>query len=79
MALKGLCKTFRIIDICPLSSKNIKAVGKQYRNASVTSKNIPIKSDELRTRMKTIEEGRIHIFGTHIDNTGNYLIVTEKV
>ena len=79
MALKGLCKTFRIIDTCPLSSKNIKAVGKQYRNAAVTSKNIPIRSDELSARMKTIEDGRIHIFGTHIDNTGNYLIVTEKV
>lgn len=78
-ALEGLCKCFRIIDICPLSSRNIKETGQKYRHASVTAKNIPMKSDELRIRMKTIEDGMTHIFAAHLDDSGNYLIITEKL
>lgn len=75
--LNGFCKFFKVIDLHKLDSKSLKSVGKQYVMASVTAKNIPMKSEELRKRMKTSDGGNIHIFGVHIDNIGNYLLITE--
>jgi len=58
-------KSFSILEILPLGKANILALGKKYPHADVSARNIHMRSEELRSRMK-IKPGDpqgIHIFG----------------
>lgn len=78
--LKDFGKVFYVKEILPLNKSSMKDVGKRYPHSEVSAKNIPMSSDELRTRMKVKSGDDAHIFGVRIEtpyNEDNYLIVTE--
>lgn len=78
--LKDFGKVFYVKEILPLNKSSMKDVGKRYPHSEVSAKNIPMSSDELRTRLKVKSGDDAHIFGVHIEtpyNEDNYLIVTE--
>lgn len=78
--LKDFGKVFYVKEILPLNKYSMKDVGKRYPHSEVSAKNIPMSSDELRTRLKVKSGDDAHIFGVRIEtpyNEDNYLIVTE--
>ena len=78
--LKDFGKVFYLKEILPLNKSSMKDVGKRYPHSEVSAKNIPMSSDELRTRLKVKSGDDAHIFGVRIEtpyNEDNYLIVTE--
>ena len=80
----GLFRRFRIIRIFPLDKSGIKAACREFPQAEVTARNIPISSDELRKRLKVTASDRIHMFGLKVSSasgtdSGNLLMVTERV
>lgn len=78
--LKDFGKVFYVKKILPLNKSSMKDVGKRYPHSEVSAKNIPMSSDELRTRLKVKSGDDAHIFGVRIEtpyNEDNYLIVTE--
>ncbi len=80
--LKDFGKVFYVNEILPLNKASMKDVGKRYSHSEVSAKNIPMSSDELRTRLKVKSGDDAHIFGARIEtpyNEDNYLIVTEPV
>lgn len=79
--LKDFGKVFYVKEILPLNKSSMKDVGKRYPHSEVSAKNIPMSSDELRTRLKVKSGDDAHIFGARIEtpyNEDNYLIITES-
>ena len=73
-ALQPFGKWFRILETVPLDKRSMKEVGRRYPKASVTARNIPMTSDELRKRMGVADGGTVHVFGVK-SMAGNVLIV----
>ena len=73
-ALQPFGKWFRILETVPLDKRSMKEVGRRYPKASVTARNIPMTSDELRKRMGVADGGSVHVFGVK-SMAGNVLIV----
>ena len=77
-ALQPFGKWFRILETVPLDKRSMKEVGRRYPKASVTARNIPMTSDELRKRMGVADGGSVHIFGAKA-TSGNQLFVCESL
>ena len=78
--LKPFGKCFEILEVLPLNNKTIKELGKRYPQASVTARNIPITSDQLRKKLGVKDGGNIHIFGLHSDAKNcNILLICSTV
>lgn len=87
--LKDFFRIFRIIRILPLDKKGLRTAGKDFPQAEVTARNIPMSSEELRKRLKVKSSDRYHIFGLKLTAapepghspaaSGNYLFVTERI
>ena len=87
--LQNFFRIFRIIRVLPLDRNGIRTAGKDFPQADVTARNIPVSSDELRRRLKVQSSGRYHIFGLRVTVTpeseslpatsGNYLFITERI
>lgn len=65
--LKQLGKVFEIDKVLPFGSKTISALAKEYPRCEVTARNLPISSNELRTRMKNTSGGESHLFACRAD------------
>ncbi len=77
---KDFGKVFYVKEILPLNKASMKDVGGRYPHSEVSAKNIPMSSDELRTRLKVKSGDGFHIFGVRIEtpyNQGNHLIITK--
>ena len=78
--LKPFGKCFEILEVLPLNNKTIKELGKRYPQASVTARNIPITSDQLRKKLGVKDGGSVHIFGLHSDAKNcNILLICSTV
>ena len=72
-------KVFRILEAVPLDKRSLKSIGQAYPQAEVTARNIPLTSDQLRTRLKVRSGGTVDIFGLHLDALqANYLLVCTR-
>ena len=79
-ALKPFGKVFRIVEVAPLDKRNLKRIGQTYPQAEVTARNIPLTSDELRTRLHVRSGGPYHIFGLHVDALqDHFLLVCTRI
>jgi hypothetical protein len=56
----------------------MKSFGKEYPNADVTARNIPMTSEMLRKKIGCKDGGSVHIFGLKSDSEGNILIAAER-
>ena len=78
--LEPFGKCFEILEVLPLNNKTIKELGKRYPQASVTARNIPITSDQLRKKLGVKDGGSVHIFGLHSDaDNSNILLICSTV
>lgn len=73
--LRPFGKCFEILEVQPLNNKTIKDLGKRYPQASVTARNIPLTSEDLRKKLGVKDGGTVHIFGLHSDAEGNILVI----
>ena len=65
--LSAYGKLFRISEVLPFNGQNIKAVGKRTPKCEVTSRNLPLTSDELRKKMGVKSGGTTHVFACTAD------------
>ena len=45
-------RKFKVIDIYDFSSKNSKIIAQKYTKASISSRNFPLRPDELKKKLK---------------------------
>lgn len=77
-------KYFKIRQIVPFSGKMLSALAKEYPRCEVTARNLPISSDEMRSRMKkTTSGGNIHLFACRADfssgTSSRIVLICERV
>ena len=78
--LKPFGKVYEILETVPLNNRSIREIGKRYPQASVTARNIPLTSDQLRKKLGVKDGGNIHIFGLHSDAKNcNILLICSTV
>lgn len=80
--LKAYGKIFAIKELFPFDGRSIKAAGKTFPHCEVTSRNLPISSEELRKKMGVTSGGDVHVFAfTAGFATGEkrILMVTSKL
>ncbi len=60
-------KYFTVLDIFDWGREGFKACASKYPEAEVSARNVPISSDELRSRLKVRSAADFHIFGVTLD------------
>lgn len=82
-SLKSFGKLYKILEVTKFNKQSVKEFSKKFPNAEVTAKNIPVKSEDLKGKLKCKSGGDIHIFGLKLDftnsNSDNYIIATKKI
>lgn len=63
-------KWFRIKEVLPFSKESAGRISRDYPQCEVSSRNLPIRSDELRKRLRVRSGGNIHIFGLLAETAG---------
>lgn len=53
----------RIIEVATLDKRSLKDVGARFPRAGVTARNLPLSSEELRSRLGVTDGGDVHIYG----------------
>ncbi|MCQ2143896.1 MAG: hypothetical protein MJY56_07495 [Bacteroidales bacterium] len=70
-------KWFLIDRALPFDKASIKELGREFPRCEVTSRNLPVTSDELRRRLGAKSGGSTHLFALHADRGAkNLLLVT---
>ncbi len=82
-SLKPFGKLYKILEVAKFNKQSIKEFSKKFPNAEVTAKNIPVKSEDLKGKLRCKSGGDIHIFGLKLDftnsNSDNYLVATRRI
>lgn len=78
-SLMDFGKVFRIIRIDTLDKKNIKQLGKDFPDADVSARNIPMTSEMLAKKLGCGPGNGIHIFGLKSDSEGALLITARRI
>jgi len=80
--LVSLGKVFEIQEVVRFNKQNIKLLASKYPGADVTSRNLPVTSDELKKRMKSsskpVYSAAFHIFAA-ATLQGNLFFVTKRI
>ncbi len=74
-ALKPFGKWYPILEVATLNNRSIREIGKKYPRAEVTSRNLPLSSDQLRAKLGVRSGGSVHLFGLHADHPSANLLV----
>ena len=80
--LKPFGKLYDVVEILPMNKASFKEVKKNYPRSEVSARNIPLASDELRSRLGILSGEDAHIFGARIETpfqNGNFLIVCRRI
>lgn len=72
-------KWFKILEACEFSKAKLSEFSQRYRHCEITARNLPVSSDELRSRMKVSSGGDIHIFATLAGSQRILLATTCKL
>ncbi len=76
-------KLYEILETTALNKQSIRDFSKKYPKAEVTARNIPMRSEDLRDKLKCKSGSDIHIFGLRLDfknsKSGNYLVAARKI
>lgn len=76
-------KLYQILETTPLNKQSIRDFSKKYPKAEVTARNIPMRSEDLRDKLKCKSGSDIHIFGLRLNfknsNSGNYLVAARRI
>ncbi len=74
---QGLFKVFRIKEALPFGKASFKEIRTRCPKAEVSARNLPIRSEELRTRLGVKSGSATHIFGCKTAHDGQILIICE--
>lgn len=81
--LKDNGKYFKVKQVQLFSGKILSSLAKEYPRCEVTARNLPISSDEMRSRMKNTSGGNAHLFACRADlssgATSRIILVCERV
>ena len=80
--LRPFGKLYDVVEILPMNKASFKEVKKNYPHSEVSARNIPLASDELRSRLGVSSGEDAHIFGARIETpfqNGNFLIVCRRI
>ena len=69
-------KIRRIIEVLPFHKAAIRDFRKKYPSCSVTARNFPMTSEELRHRLGTAESDTLRVLATTASNGSRLLIIT---
>lgn len=75
--MKRMFKLYRICRILPFNSEGMNVVRKEYSKAEVIAKDIPLNSEQLRTRLKIKPGGEVRIYGCRVGDE-KMLIICNK-
>ena len=71
-------KTFKIEECLPFCGKTLKELSKRGLSGDVTARNLPIKSEELKARLKISSGNSLHIFAIGCGKSGNHIFICRK-
>jgi hypothetical protein len=71
-------RTFRVLEVLPFSSKELKRLKLPFAKAHVMSKNFPLEAAELQKRLKLREGEDGFVIGVTVGN-GKVLVICERV
>lgn len=72
-------RKFRILEIMPFKDKEIRQLGKRYKQMNVAIRNFRLSAESLKKRMRVNDGGDIYLFGTTLSSGEQVLILCEKV
>lgn len=70
-------KVRRIVEVLPFNKAAIRDFRKKYPSCSVTARNFPLTSEQLRSRLGTAENSILHVLGTTASDRSRVLVVTD--
>ena len=71
-------RKFEVVEVYDFSSKNMKIISEKYPSGSITTRNFPLRPDELRKRLKIKDGGEFYIFATTLYPDKKVIIITRK-
>lgn len=83
--VKDLCrfgKVFEVEEVLRMDKRAFKDVGKRFPRSEVSARNIPLTSDELRSRLGVKSGDDAHIFGVKVETpfeSSNFLLVCHRI
>ena len=69
-------KIRRIVEVLPFNKAAIRDFRKKYPSCSVTARNFPMTSEELRRRLGTSESDTLRVLATTASDSSRLLIIT---
>ncbi|MBR1926406.1 MAG: hypothetical protein IJ840_01435 [Bacteroidales bacterium] len=75
-------KVFEVEEVVKMDRTGMKDVGKRFTRSEVSARNIPMSSDELRSRLGVRSGDDAHIFGVRIETpfqAANFLLVCHRI
>ena len=71
-------RKFRIIEITPFKSKEIKTLKNKHPQINVSVRNFKLSAEELKKKLKVKDGGDLYLFGTTDYENNAILIICEK-
>lgn len=68
---------FKILEVIPYSSGNIKRLSRRYPAAGITVRNFPVSAQGLRTKLKIKDADYPRLFATTLESGEKVIIMTE--
>jgi len=75
----SLFKPFKIICTLPLDSRGMKTAGREFPEAEVTARNIPMTSEQLKARIGSRPGGDVHIWGCTVGQGRRIIAVCSRI
>ncbi len=72
-------RSFEIIDVKPYNKETIRSISSKYPKANISTRNFPLKAEEIRKKTKIIEGGEIYIFACRDNQEESQLIICRKI
>lgn len=72
-------RKFEILAVSSLNKKEVKAKLSGIEKANITTRNFPMKAEELRRRLKLGDGGDIYIFATTTKENKHIMLVCKKI
>lgn len=72
-------RKFKILTVSSMNKQELKLNFKDIRQANITTRNFPMKPEELRKKLKLLEGGDLYIFATTTLNKKHLLYICRKL
>ena len=80
--LSGMGKLFEVEEVLKMGKAAFRDVSKRFPRSEVSARNIPMSSDELRSRLGVKSGDDAHVFGVKVETpfeSANFLLVCHRI